>query len=180
VVTEKRVTRAIGSEWKNPRGQVFVCVPDHPNSRSDGLYPRARLAMEAEEGRFLLPAERVLHLDGDAGNDNTSNTDATELDEITADCLARSDFTATWGNLVLFPDQKALAQFRSAVYQARKAEGLKHGDAYAALTPAQRAYQEQRREELLVEQRARDAEAAEQRRLTALRASAARRREKGR
>jgi hypothetical protein len=94
-------------EWKNHRGQVFVQKPKHPRRRKDGFVPRSVLVMEEMlkaglepgqsdadyamgiEPRNLLPEERVLHLDGVPGNDEP-------------------------GNLMLFPSQKALAQWRSA------------------------------------------------------------------
>lgn len=107
--------RSYGSEWRNARGQVFVFLPDHPHSRKDGFYPRAKVVMEEKVGRLLDPQERVLHWP-------KQSPDADEP-----------------SNLVLFPSQHALAQFLSQKYQAKK-ERL--GGGWAALTPAQREYQE--------------------------------------
>jgi hypothetical protein len=138
-----------GTHWTNHRGQVFVSIPTHPMARADGLYPRARLAMEAKIGRILRVAERVYHVDNDPANDDPNN-------------------------LWLFPDQRELAQDRSLRYHELKAS---LGGGLAALTPAQRQHQLNMAEERLIIREAREADEREQQRLTKLRASARRRAE---
>lgn len=133
--------RSYGSEWRNGRGQVFVFLPDHPHSRKDGFYPRAKVVMEEKEGRLLDPQERVLHLNEQPDDDRPSN-------------------------LKLFPSQHALAQYRSKKYQAKK---KKLGGGWAALTPAQRAYQEQMARERELAREIAEKEAARERSNEALR-----------
>jgi hypothetical protein len=127
--------RSYGSEWRNARGQVFVFVPDHPRSRKDGFYPRAKLVMERELGRILDVEERVLHLEGGPANDDPPN-------------------------LKLFNSAHEMAQWRSDQYQAEK-ERL--GGGWAALTPAQREYQEQRAAETALERELKRKEEARER-----------------
>lgn len=128
--------RSYGSEWRNQRGQVFVFVPDHPRSRKDGFYARSKLVMEKNEGRLLDQEERVLHYP-----DETPDNDAIE-------------------NLLLFNSAHEMAQFRSKQYQALK-ESL--GGGWAALTPAQREWQEQRAEEAALARENRRKEEARER-----------------
>lgn len=93
-----------GYEWKNVRGQVFVYLPDHPQARKDGFVPRSHLVMSALMGRPVTHPERVWHKDEDPSNDDPEN-------------------------LVLFADQKALAQHRSKLYH----EGRPKGNSYEEL-----------------------------------------------
>lgn len=78
-------------EWKNARGQWFVQTKTHPLARKDGFVARSKLVMEAmlaaglergqshedyalnDEPRHLRREERVLHVDGDPGNDDPEN-----------------------------------------------------------------------------------------------------------
>jgi hypothetical protein len=134
----------IGAEQRNTRGAVYVMLGDeHPRTRADGFYARARLTMEealqngtsiwkprspldggpymsedhwranqpVADPVFLEPEERVLHLDGDNGHDAPSN-------------------------LMLFPSQKSLAQWRSAQYHITKDRDYR--DRLKGLTEAQK------------------------------------------
>jgi hypothetical protein len=99
-----------GYEWMTDRGQVYVMQSTHPFSRKDGFVARSKLVMETmlstglqpndsyedyaikDEPRLLRPEERVYHLDGNVSNDDPEN-------------------------LMLFPNQKALAQYRSMLHR---------------------------------------------------------------
>ncbi len=141
-----------GYEWTNGRGQVFVYLPDHPMSRADGFYARARFVIEEalatssmnpwrvgddapelghgpyyvlEEGtsisvirepRFLRKEERVYHLHNVPGDDGPTN-------------------------LMLFPSQKAIMQFRSAQYHSSK--DLNYKDRLRGLTQVQKDLREE-------------------------------------
>jgi hypothetical protein len=65
--------RSYGYESHNERGQVWVFVPDHPRSRKDGFYARARLVAERDIGRVLEPGERVYHENEAPGDDRPEN-----------------------------------------------------------------------------------------------------------
>lgn len=133
--------RSYGTEWKNGRGQIYVFVPDHPMSRKDGFYARARLVMENELGRLLDPDERVLHkAEGQPENDSLEN-------------------------LKLFNSQHELAQYRAEQFQDKKEKvGL-----WAALTPKQREAMLVKQQEAENNRRLAREEAAEKARLDALR-----------
>lgn len=64
---------SLDHEWRSSRGQIYVQRPNHPNARKDGYVARSKLVMEELEGRFLLPEERVLHIDLNPENDDPDN-----------------------------------------------------------------------------------------------------------
>lgn len=78
----------VGSEQKSQRGQIYVFLPDHPMSRSDGFVARSKLVMAEMIGRELTPEERVYHENETVDDDDPEN-------------------------LRLFPNQAALASYRS-------------------------------------------------------------------
>jgi hypothetical protein len=124
---------SVGYEWKNHRGQFFVMQPDHPACRKDGFVSRAKLVIEAlldggiDEGQswpndyamtaesrrkflveagtpdedikdeYLTASERVFHINGNPADDSPEN-------------------------LMLFPTQGALAQYRSEQYHIKRKE----------------------------------------------------------
>lgn len=147
---------AAGTTWTNGRGQVYVSVPDHPRARRDGLVARSRLVAEEMLGRHLGAAERVWHVDGDVSNDEPEN-------------------------LKVFPSQAALAAHRAAIYAEDKARLEPIHGRWAALTPAQREYLEDRARQRETEEEVERAEAAEaaRRARAAERAAAGHARKKG-
>lgn len=141
---EGLANRSYKTEWTNHRGQVFVFLPDHPYSRKDGFYPRAKLAMELHLGRFLDPEEKVYHVDETADNDDPEN-------------------------LIVFPNMHALQQHRTKIYHEKKQRAISEtGDKWGALTPAQREHMENLKRERDLERELKAREEAEQRSRAAL------------
>jgi hypothetical protein len=53
--------------------RVFIYMPDHPNSKSNGYIALARLVMENEIGRYLKSSEHVHHINEDTMDDRIEN-----------------------------------------------------------------------------------------------------------
>jgi hypothetical protein len=59
--------------WRGQGGYLSVYVPNHPHARTDGSYAQHRWVMEQTLGRFLDPAERVHHRNGQRDDNRPEN-----------------------------------------------------------------------------------------------------------
>lgn len=139
---------SVGHERTNGRGQVFVFIPEHPASRADGFYPRARFVFEE-----ILVAG-TLKVWGGKGDPRgkgplIASTEYAEWPDLEKamqprlipntervyhmDNNANNDDPS---NLMLFPTHKALMQFRSHAYHDTKDGNYK--DRLAGITEAQK------------------------------------------
>jgi hypothetical protein len=62
-----------GGKFINKLGYVFVLSPYHPYKSSEGYVMEHRLVMEAHLGKFLLPAERVHHINNIRSDNRLEN-----------------------------------------------------------------------------------------------------------
>jgi hypothetical protein len=63
-----------GGRIRHPAGYVLLAVYDHPYPNMNGRYVfEHRLVMEKKVGRYLLPSERVHHLNGRKDDNRISN-----------------------------------------------------------------------------------------------------------
>jgi len=65
--------KKIADKPENTNGYVWVYLPDHPKSMSNGYVYEHRLVVERYIGRFLKDTEQVQHKDGNAHNNIISN-----------------------------------------------------------------------------------------------------------
>jgi HNH endonuclease len=65
--------RRDGAERLTTDGYVQVSAHDHPYARTNGTVLKHRLVVERRLGRFLLPHEKVHHIDGVKTNNADSN-----------------------------------------------------------------------------------------------------------
>lgn len=69
--------RRDGSEWMTTDGYVQVSAHSHPFARANGTVLKHRLVVELRLGRFLLPSEKVHHIDGVKTNNADENLELT-------------------------------------------------------------------------------------------------------
>jgi hypothetical protein len=51
-----------GGRWISKYGYVFILMPDHPRANSAGYIQEHRIVVESQIGRYLLPNEKVHHI----------------------------------------------------------------------------------------------------------------------
>lgn len=74
-VTKQR--RKWGTGRKTANGYQIIKMIDHPYSDKNGYVYEHRLIVEKSIGRYLLPDERIHHIDGDKTNNNIDNLQIT-------------------------------------------------------------------------------------------------------
>jgi hypothetical protein len=62
-----------GGHIRDRSGYVYVYIPTHPNSSSDGYVMEHRLVMESSIGRYLEKNEAVHHINGDKKDNRIEN-----------------------------------------------------------------------------------------------------------
>ena len=64
-------------DWKGGKykqhGYIHIRMPNHPHANHSGYIRRCRLVMEQVLGRYLLPEERVHHINGIKDEDKPEN-----------------------------------------------------------------------------------------------------------
>lgn len=62
-----------GGKYINAQGYVLVISKNHPYKNNDGYVREHRLVMEKHIGRFLLPTERVHHINNVSTDNRIKN-----------------------------------------------------------------------------------------------------------
>ncbi len=62
-----------GNRYRHPDGHVMIQCRDHPRTSAKGYVPEHHVVMEERLGRFLVPGEKVRHLNGDRSDNRPEN-----------------------------------------------------------------------------------------------------------
>ena len=73
-----------GGQFQDTAGYIRIYYPDHPyathpSKSPEGYVLKHRLVMEKKLGRYLLPSEKVHHIDGIKNNNNEANLQLVSL-----------------------------------------------------------------------------------------------------
>jgi transposase-like protein len=77
-----------GNRYRHPDGHVMIQSRDHPRASAKGYVPEHHVVMEERLGRFLVPGEKVRHLNGERSDNRPEN-----LELVPAQTLAERFWT---------------------------------------------------------------------------------------